>query len=215
MKILKKTTKYFSIRFEGLHFKDLLNFTCPMSLDKYLKTWTTNFSKLTYPYEFFESVEQIRAQKTFPLVDEFRTTLKGDVDLELYEKCKTEFDRRINLNDNDPEKWYSFECYLRFYNLSDVLPASFALIMQFKTYCENFKIYPLQFLGLPSFAKAAMYKLYNKGCPSVFTFPKSSNATKVFRDSVIGGLTNVYKRHVTLEDEEDVPFRAKYNVEGK
>ena len=45
MQILKKGTKYFSIKFENLHFKDLLNFTCPMSLDIYLKTWTTEFEK--------------------------------------------------------------------------------------------------------------------------------------------------------------------------
>ena len=58
-----------------------------------------------------------------------------------------------------------------------------------------------------------MYKLYNKDCPHIFSFPKDSKATQIFRKMVIGGLTNVYKRHVTLADE-DVPDRAKYNIKG-
>ena len=54
-----------------------MNFTCPMSLDKYLKTWTSQFSKLVYPYEHFESIEQIREQKNFPSHAEFKSSLKG------------------------------------------------------------------------------------------------------------------------------------------
>ena len=184
-----------------------------MSLDKYLKTWTSQFSKLVYPYEHFESIEEIREQKTFPSHSEFKSSLKGDVDFETYTECKNEYERRISLPNDDENKWYSFEDYLRYYNLSDVVPASFGLITQFKTYFDNFGIYPYQYLGLPQFAKSAMYKLYNKETSHVFSFPKDSKATQIFRDMVIGGLTNVYKRHVTLANE-DVPARAKYNIAG-
>ena len=59
VQLIKKGNKYFSIKFGGLHFKDLLNFTCPMPLDKYLRTWTSNFHKLVYPYEYFKKVEDI------------------------------------------------------------------------------------------------------------------------------------------------------------
>ena len=85
--LLKKGTAYFSCEFGDLHFKDLLNFTCPQSLDQYLKTWTADCMKLIYPYEKFESIEQIRAQIDFPPIEDFRSTLKPNVDLVIYEKC--------------------------------------------------------------------------------------------------------------------------------
>ena len=46
IKILKKGTAYFSVQFCNIHFKDLMAFTCPMSLDKYLKTWTATENKM-------------------------------------------------------------------------------------------------------------------------------------------------------------------------
>ena len=214
MKILKKCNKYFSVKFKRLHFKDLLNFTCPMNLDKYLKTWTSGFEKLVYPYEHFSSIEEIRNCTQFPDKRAFHTLLKGDVDVLVYEKCKTEFDRRIALPISHLEKWYSFEDYLRYYNLSDVYPASCALIKHFETFETNFGISPMQFLGLPSYAKEAMFKFYDEDCPSIFSFPKDSSATQYFRQNIIGGLCNVYKRHVTLLDEDASPA-AKFNSKGK
>ena len=50
IKILKKSTAYFSLQFHNIHFKDLMAFTCPMSLDKYLKTWTSTENKLVNTY---------------------------------------------------------------------------------------------------------------------------------------------------------------------
>lgn len=50
IKILKKGTAYFSLQFHNIHFKDLMAFTCPMSLDKYLKTWTSTENKLVNTY---------------------------------------------------------------------------------------------------------------------------------------------------------------------
>lgn len=214
IKLLKKGTRYFSIKFQGLHFKDLLNFTCPTSLDKYLRTWTNNFQKLVYPYELFDTVEQIRACVKFPSLLDFYSTISGDVDKVVYEKCKNEFERRMDLPCDNIEKWVSFECYLKYYNMSDVYPASCGLIRQFETYFDNFGISPMQFLGLPSFAKAAMFKLYDPSCPNIFSFPSNSAATQIFRDNVIGGLCNVYKRHVTLCDEE-AAYAAKFNRNGK
>ena len=46
IKILKKGSAYFSVMYANIHFKDLMAFTSPMSLDKYLKTWTSNENKL-------------------------------------------------------------------------------------------------------------------------------------------------------------------------
>ena len=213
--LLKKGRAYFSFSIGRLHFKDLLNFTCPMPLDRFLKTWTTDCVKLVYPYETFSTIEEIRSQKEFPDISEFKSTLKGDVDEELYATCKQKFDDHMSLPPGHPQKWYSFEDYLKFYNISDVKPASLAMITQFKTYRENFGVYPNHFLGLPSFAKYAMFMMFDSNCPSIFTFHKTSDATKVFREGIIGGLTNVYKRHVTLDENEPAAHRAKYSKRGK
>ena len=214
MTILKKGTKYFSIKFDRLHFKDLLNFTCPMSLDTYLATWTDNFEKLVYPFEFFSSILEIRGFFDFPSIDKFTTTVKGSVDPIMYHKCKEIFERHRNLPENDPRHWKSFEDYLRYYNISDVYPASVGMIKQFKKFQENFGRSPMQFLGLPSFASESMFNLYDKSCPNIFSFPKDSPATQIFREQVIGGLVNVFKRHVSLLNEE-IPKGARTNKNGK
>ena len=213
--LLKKGKAYFSCSFGSLHFKDLLNFTCPMSLDSYLKTWTSDCEKLLYPYELFGSIEEIRNQLDFPVIEDFATALKPHVDLETYRKCRDLFNERINLPADHPDKWFSFEDYLKYYNLSDVYPASLAMMRQFQTYHENFGTYPNHFLGLPSFAKYCMFALYNPESPNIFSFPDTSDATKVFREGMIGGLTNVYKRHVTLDEDEEAATAAKYSKRGK
>ena len=44
------------------------------------------------------------------------STFKGDVDIDVYRKNKAEFDRRMALPEDDPEKWRNFVDYLRYYN---------------------------------------------------------------------------------------------------
>ena len=215
LNILKKGPHYFSLNFRNIAFKDLINFSIPASLDRYLKTWSQDVEKLTYPYEKFASIDEIRAQKEFPEMKDFSTVLKGPVDQKLYQKCKSIYEYHHNLPSHHPQYWANFEKYLEYYNLSDVLPVSLALIKHFSEFENNFNISPMQFLGLPSFAKAAMLKLYDSNCPSMFTFPPSSDATKIFRDQTLGGLCNVYHRHITTINEKNTPFLARYNKEGK
>ena len=69
-----------------------------------------------YPYEYFQSLSELKECRTFPPFDAFRTDMKGDVCREQYDVTKAEFERRMNLSSDDPEKWTSFEDYLRFYN---------------------------------------------------------------------------------------------------
>ena len=211
--MIKKGLSYFSIKIERLHFKDLMNFNCPMGLDKYLKIWGTGCQKMVYPYEKFSSIEEIRACKKFPDISDFQTALKPEVDISVYNSCKQLFEERMSLPEGHENKWVSFEDFLKFYNLSDVYPTSKALLKQFDTYHENFGTYPMSCLGLPSYARICMYNLYNPESPSVFTF-SDKEATNTFRNQIIGGLTAVYKRHVTLMDE-DVPPAAKFNKRGK
>ena len=44
--VLKKGQSYFSVTFKNIVFKDLMSFTSPMSLDKYMKTWLGYPAKL-------------------------------------------------------------------------------------------------------------------------------------------------------------------------
>ena len=69
-----------------------------------------------YPYELFQGVEEMRTCKQFPAYESFRTRMKGDVDKNVYNKNKAEFDRRIALSDDNPEKWHNFIDYLKYYN---------------------------------------------------------------------------------------------------
>ena len=215
IQLLKKGPHYFSLKFLNLHFKDLINFSIPASLDKYLKTWAPNSAKLAYPYEKFSSIDEIRACLEFPEINEFSSTLKGSIEVDLFQKCKKIYDYHHNLPNEDPQYWPNFESYLKFYNLSDVEPASLALLKQFDTYNKNFGLSPMQYLGLPSFAKAAMLKMYDRKCPSMFTFPPNSEATKIFRTQLIGGLCNAYIRHITTDLTETAAKSAKYNKNGK
>ena len=213
MQILKKGTKYFSIKFENLHFKDLLNFTCPMNLDTYLKTWTKSFEKLVYPFEHFSNISELRKCTEFPPRKAFASTVKGDIDENSYKNCLDLFNFHRNLPSDHSEHWNSFERYLEHYNVSDVYPASLGLIKQFSVFEANFGSSPMQFLGLPTFASEAMFNMYDKKCANIFSFSPNSEATKIFREQIIGGLVNVMKRHATLLDEPAAE-RAKMNKNG-
>ena len=214
IKLLKKGPHYFSVQFLNLHFKDLINFSIPASLDKYLQTWTNKFQKLAYPYERFSSINEIKSCLEFPPKKDFFSSIKGDCDDELYTKCKKIYDFHHNLPETDPNYWPNFESYLKYYNLSDVKPVSLALLTQFETYESNFGLSPMQFLGLPSFARAAMLKMYDPKSPSMFTFPSDSDATKIFRENTIGGLCNCYIRHITTDSLENASNSAKFNRKG-
>ena len=69
--ILKRSTKYISIKFGKIHFKDILLFSNPITLDRYLKTWTTDQKKYCYPYELFTSIDQVRKCTEFPPYSDF------------------------------------------------------------------------------------------------------------------------------------------------
>ena len=94
-------------------------------------------------------------------------------------------------------------------------PASVALLRQFEILRQNFNVEPMVCYGLPSFAQLAMFELYDKTSPSIFTFPQNfEHLVKMFREHTIGGICNVYMRHATTADEE-AAYAAKYNNNGK
>ena len=183
-----------------------------MPLDKYLKCWDGGAVKMIFPYSLFQTVEEMCECTEFPTIEEFKRD--KEIDTEIYEKCKKLFESRMSLPTEHPDRWSSFVDYLKFYNLSDVHPTSIAMMNQFSIFEKNFGLSPYQCMGLPQFAKKSMYKMYDQFAPAIFSFSENSSATQVFREQTIGGLVNVYKRHVTLDQNEQAPAAAKQNKNG-
>ena len=82
---IKKAHAYFTLRCDKFDendrtkticFKDILNFTVPMPMDSYLKSWNGEQSKLIFPYSKYRSIEQIRADTNFPPIEDFYNQLK-------------------------------------------------------------------------------------------------------------------------------------------
>ena len=187
-------------------------FTCPMSLDRYLKTWGCDDGKLVFPYSRFTTIEEMRSCTVFPSIQEFK--VDKNVDEQVYQNCKDLFEKRMILPEGHADKWYDFSDYLKHYNLSDVYPTSIAMMKQFELFENEFDLVSYQCIGLRQFGRKAMYKLYDQDAPAIFTFNEQSDATKIFRKGIVGGLVNVYKRHVTLDESEDVPVAAQFNKNG-
>ena len=73
---LKKSTAYFSLKFDQINMKDILQFSAPVTLDKFLVNWLGKTFKSIYPYSAFGSIEEIEAQIDFPTKSQFYNQLK-------------------------------------------------------------------------------------------------------------------------------------------
>ena len=71
-----KLTKDIEERNQVIIFKDILNFTSPMSMNDYLQTWNGFKSKLIWPYAKYDSIEKIRSDQEFPEIGAFYNDLK-------------------------------------------------------------------------------------------------------------------------------------------
>ena len=74
--LIKRGAQYMMLSVETLQFRDVLDFTAPTNLDKYLKTWNGECSKSIFPYTHFKSIEHMRSCKEFPDKDAFFNDLK-------------------------------------------------------------------------------------------------------------------------------------------
>ena len=81
---VKKGSKYFSLRLDlkyedrvaSICFRDIMNYTSPMSMDKYVKSWTGKESKLIFPYTKYSSIEAVRSDQEFPPIEDFYNEIK-------------------------------------------------------------------------------------------------------------------------------------------
>ena len=210
---MKKANKYTVFQCGEIIFKDVLNYTAPCNLDKYLRTWNATEVKSVFPHELFSSIEQVEKTTTFPAYEDFYSTLRNtNVDQGDYDQAKHLYNHHFNLPVGHPEKWSSMRDWLRHYNLLDVRPLVTAIENSFAAFTHHFYVDPYSNLSLPSLAFKAMFRMYDKNLPLSYSFG-DDELRKLFRGSIVGGLTNVYHRHVNLEDDNG-PRNARFAPNG-
>jgi hypothetical protein len=63
---LKRSTKYISVSIDDFNFRDIMLLSVPCTLSKYLKTWKVQGCESIFPYEYFNSVEELGKYEKFP-----------------------------------------------------------------------------------------------------------------------------------------------------
>ena len=92
---LKKVNSYFTVNVGPFVFKDVMLFTSPMSLSKYLIQNRIKAKKSIFPYSAYNSVEALRSATEYPSYEMFFDTLrKKNVPMVDYIEAKNEFNRR-------------------------------------------------------------------------------------------------------------------------
>ena len=220
---IKRSGHYFSLNLEKrlgrtrrIQLRDILNFSSPCSLDRYLKQWGATLQKSIFPHGFYKSVNELKEATDFPAPEAFFNNLKNvPVDPALYQETKQEFDRRKNLPVQHPEKINNMLGWLEIYNLLDVKPLTEAIENSFSTFFELFKIDPHTHHSLPSIAFQAMFANVNPELPFGYTFDNQRDELRRwFRQNLIGGLTSVYHRHLDLSGGTSSPHAARHTPDG-
>ena len=211
---LENGSKYIVVQVGDIVFKDTLNYTSPCSLDTFLRQWKAPEAKGIFPHGYFQTIESIQQCVEFPPKAAFYSRLKqtGPTDDD-YNKAKTFYESRLALSDNHPDKWNNFSDYLKWYNCQDVGPLVIALQNCFGKFYEYFEIDPFTRLSLPSIAFEAMFGLFDKSLPYVASFTKNSEVRQLFRDNVVGGVSNIYHRDIDLMGS-DSPQNARIAPNG-
>ena len=214
---LKKGTQYLQLATDKFCFKDTLKFTAPCDYAKFVKVWNAPDGKSIWPYSYYDSVEDIKQARKFPPYSAFISQLnpKKSPTMQDYIASKREFYRRKLLPKGDPDRLCTMLGWLRFYNIQDVVPLAIAIGNCFSSYEKYFKVNPLLSASLPSLAQKATFLNYRKTDPLVFSFSKiNEDIHSIFRNNVLGGVVNVYKRHVSTFDRPDIPFAARHAPNG-
>ena len=132
-----------------------------------------------------------------------------------YDEAKLKYDQLLNLSDDDPNKIYNFKGWLKYYNMIDCKPLNEAITNSFNKFWECFKIDANLYLSLPSMAFKAMFNLSDKSMPAVVTFNKANDEVRqLFRNWVVGGMCNVYRRDLNLTPD-DSPRNSKFAPNGQ
>ena len=114
---MKKGSRYLTVYTNELRFLDIMLFSTPCPLTKYLKQWSVEEEKGIFPYDMSSNVEELVNQIEFPSHLQFYNNLTdATVDINIYNKAKELYDYHLNLPTNHPDKWSNFGDYLDYYN---------------------------------------------------------------------------------------------------
>ena len=174
-------------------------------------------AKGIFPYQHYKTVKELKEAKEFPSINAFFSDLKSGITCSQseYDSAKEMFDNRINLPDDNTDKWYSMLDYLEFYNKSDVYPMILAIKRWFAVFESVFGIDGYQKQSLPSMAQSAMFAQYNETSPLLHSLPPwQSDLLSKVRENIVGGLVTCLHRAVIL-DGSDGPEAAKIAPNGK
>ena len=73
--VIKRGETIFSLSFNGLSFRDCMNYSGPMSLDKFASIFKLPISKGIFPYEKFQSAAEMENFKHWPSYKDFWSSL--------------------------------------------------------------------------------------------------------------------------------------------
>ena len=214
--MIKRGAQYMMMTVNQIQFRDVLDFTAPTNLSKYLKTWGASEAKSVFPYSHFKSIEDMERCKEFPPKEAFFNELKQiaieDAD---YDEAKSLFDQFKSLPESHSDHIKDFKGWLKYYNMIDCRPLNEAITNSFNKFYDCFKIDANLHLSLPSMAFKAMFNLSDKSAPCVVSFNKTNDEVRqLFRSSVIGGICNVQRRDLNLT-EDDSPRNSKIAPNGE
>ena len=221
VKILKRGSAYFSFNynFEGgiIEFVDICNYLSPCNLSGFLKMANISETKSVFPYQHFNSVEELKSCKTFPAYECFWSDLKNDYSCtkEEYMVAKELFEERRHLPNDHPDKMDSMLSWLIYYNNLDTKPLLEAIRIWFDGFQDIFDIDPQQYASLPSMSQRAMFKNYDRYSPYLYSLPRWKNDVRQdVRDNIVGGLCTNPHRMCDLRQGSNTPHSAKFTPNG-
>ena len=169
----------------------------------------------------YANIEELEVDTEFPPKADFYNHLKCvEVDPVMYESTKKLFEDRKALPDKHHMKMRTMKDFLKFYNLIDCTSFVEAISNCFTAFHKHFGIDPALYFSLPSIAYTATWKLFDRQLPYVYTFWSKSKDSKrvqndsdeirqLFRRNLVGGLCNIFHRHVDLTENECLPNGEK------
>ncbi len=158
MFVAKKANNYMSLGTDRLSIIDMINYVPPgTSYAAFLKNTGSDLEKSHFPYEWFDSIDKLKATR-LPDPDAFFSTLKG---------CNTLGESKEEIYETHQElltiwktqNMQTFKDFLIFYNDRDVVPFVPAITKQKDEYARSYRIDMLKdAISIPGVAEIAMFQ---------------------------------------------------------
>ena len=92
LNIIKRGNHIMSLRVDQVVFADCLNFTSGCSLDAFGKMWGAEITKAIFPYEKYETIEDIKEDRYWPRMKDFNSSLRTSNQTYSIEKIRQIFE---------------------------------------------------------------------------------------------------------------------------